>query len=203
MAEACFFYLSEPIAFEQRICYPFVCKELFCMQFTFDTMYDKNALTTMARALRKTVRKKHSIRSRILGCLIAALGIALPLIPRGGEVVFGVRTVISWAMVAVIIVTLLKEDSINGYFASGRMLPGTDRAIVVFNEDCYISETDVGKTEWNYDKIHTVAETERYFVLIFNDTHAQAYDKRSLEGGTLRNFREFISEKTGKSIEQI
>ena len=173
------------------------------MQFTFDTIYDKNALTTMAKALRKTVRKKHSRRSHLFGWMIVALGIALPLIPREGEIVFGVRTVISWAMVVIILITLLKEDSINGYFASGRMLPGTDRAIVVFNEDCYISETDVGKTEWNYDKIQTIAETERYFVLIFNDTHAQAYDKRSLEGGTLRNFREFISEKTGKPVEKI
>ncbi|MBR6735396.1 MAG: YcxB family protein [Oscillospiraceae bacterium] len=173
------------------------------MEFTFDTIYDKKALTTMARALRKTVRKKHSRRSHFLGSIIAVMGIVLPLIPRGGEIVIGVRAVISWLMAAVILFTLLKEDSINGFFASGRMLPGTDRALVIFNEEGYISETDIGKTEWHYDKIHTVAETDRYFVLIFNDTHAQIYDKRSLEGGTVRNFREFISEKTGKPVEQI
>ena len=33
--------------------------------FTFETAYNQKAMTTMARALRKTVRKKHSRRSRI------------------------------------------------------------------------------------------------------------------------------------------
>lgn len=36
-------------------------------EFTFETTYNQKAMTTMARALRKTVRKKHSRRSHIFG----------------------------------------------------------------------------------------------------------------------------------------
>ena len=44
------------------------------MEFIFETTYDKEALTVMARALRKTVRKKKSRRSHIFGWIVAALG---------------------------------------------------------------------------------------------------------------------------------
>ena len=44
------------------------------MEFSFTTTYDLPALTCMARALRKTVRKKHSRRSRIYAAVVMALG---------------------------------------------------------------------------------------------------------------------------------
>ena len=44
-------------------------------EFTFETDYDISALSAMARALRKTVRKKQSRRSRIFGWTVAVLGI--------------------------------------------------------------------------------------------------------------------------------
>ena len=44
------------------------------MEFTFETSYNQKALTTMARALRKTVRKKRSRRSHILGWIVMIMG---------------------------------------------------------------------------------------------------------------------------------
>ena len=44
--------------------------------FSFETDYDMNTFMAMARALRMTVRKKHSKRSLVFGLGVAALGVA-------------------------------------------------------------------------------------------------------------------------------
>ena len=45
-----------------------------------------------------------------------------------------------------------------------------------------------------------IAETDRYFVFVFSESHAQIYDKNNLSGGYVSAFREFITEKMGKPI---
>ena len=47
------------------------------MPYTFETNYDFKALTAMARALRKTVRRKTSRRVRVLGGIAVAVGLLL------------------------------------------------------------------------------------------------------------------------------
>ena len=47
------------------------------MEFRFETRYDQRGLTAMARALRKTIRKKGSRRSHISGWCIVALAVVL------------------------------------------------------------------------------------------------------------------------------
>ena len=44
--------------------------------FSFETDYDMNTFMAMARALRMTVRKKHSKRSLVFGLGVAAFGVA-------------------------------------------------------------------------------------------------------------------------------
>ena len=107
------------------------------MKYTFETLYNQEALTIMAKCLRKTVRRKKSKRSHFLGTEIAT---------------------------------------------------------------AFISETAIGKSEFSYDKVAQIAETERYFVFIFSENHAQVYDKVSISGGTVDEFREFISKVTNKTV---
>lgn len=64
----------------------------------------------------------------------------------------------------------------------------------------FISETEVGKSEFAYNKIAMIAETDRYFVFVFSASHAQVYDKSNLSGGSVSEFREFIIERTGKTV---
>ena len=168
--------------------------------FTFETTYNQKAMTTMARALRKTVRKKHSRRSHIFGWIITVLAVLLVLPIGEREVVFNFRTVITWAVIVIIVATLLFEDWINGYIARKRMLPGTAFALCTFGEDDYVSETKAGKTEWKYENIETIAETKNYFVFLFGKNHAQVYDKSSLQGGSIEEFRTFLMKKTEKEI---
>ena len=172
------------------------------MQFTFDTTYDQKALTAMAKCLRKTVRKAKSKRSHIVGWVVVALALLLswPFGENGFTVDF--RKVITWLVMAVMVAALLFEDRINGYFAGKRLLKGTERAVSVFDteSETFTSETAVGKSAFSYAGIQQVAEAEDYFVFVFSANHAQIYDKNSLTGGPAAEFRQFITEKTGKPV---
>jgi len=173
------------------------------MQYTFETAYDQKTLSVMAKCIRKTVRKARSKRSHLFGWLVVALALLLSL--SSGEEAFAItaKTVTTWIVAAVIVLALLFEDQINGYFAKKRMLKGTEKALAVFDTDRadrFHSETEVGSSEFSYEKILLVAETERYFVFLFSSSHAQIYDKHSLTGGTVEEFRVFLSERTQKPI---
>ena len=171
------------------------------MDFKFETVYNQEAVTVMAKALRKTMRKKKSRRSHMLGVIVVIFAILLTLPLDGKEFVLDFRTVITWIVSAILVLTLLFEDKINGYIARKRMLPGLDKSVVTFNEDGYLSETPVGKSEFKYDNIVMLAETAEYF--IFSQNHAQVYDKRTLSGGTQEEFRQFIQNVTGKKIQSV
>src|SRR5699024_2201122 len=115
---------------------------------TFETRYDTKALFVMARALRKTVRKKRSRRSHILGWSVIVF--ALLLVLADGFALDASTIITSLAALAILLVFLF-EDRLNGDVAKKRLLPGTEKAVTVFSEDNFVSTTDVGKTEWNYD----------------------------------------------------
>lgn len=173
------------------------------MTFTFTTEYNQKALAAMARVLRKTVRRKHSRRSHILGWMVVILGLLLSL-PLGKEnftVTF--KTILTWIAIAVMILVLVREDAINGYIARKRGLPQMTRSVTEFSKDSYRSSTEVGTTEFYYENIVAIAETTAYFVFLFSKSHAQVYDKSSLSGGSPEAFREFIQKATGCTIEVV
>ena len=125
------------------------------MEFVFDTVYNQKAVATMARTLRKTIRKRKSRRSHILGGIIIVFALLLTL-PFGNEVYsIDFNTIITWIAALVILIVLVCEDKINGYIARKRMLPGTERAISTFNESGYSSTSNMGKTEWLLSNINT------------------------------------------------
>ncbi len=170
------------------------------MEFTFETTYDQKAIRAMAKGMRKTIRKKKNRRSRIWGWIVVVLALLLTLPVLRGEEAITVRTVVTWLAMLVMIVTLLFEDVINAYFAKRRMMAGTDFATVVFHEEKYISTTEAGKTEWKYENIEVMAENPDYFIFVFDMRYAQVYDKRRMTGGSVEEFRAFLSGKTGKEI---
>lgn len=170
------------------------------MGFTFETQYNTKTMTVMAKVLRKTIRKKRSRRAHIFGWSISILGLLLTVL---GGFSLDFRTIITLSAILVIVITLLFEDNINGYIATKRLLSGTEKAVTVFSEGSFLSTTDIGKTEWNYDKIALIAETSDFLVFIFDSNHAQLYDKRHLQNGTIHDFRRFIETATGKQIQPI
>ncbi|HJA91820.1 MAG TPA: YcxB family protein [Candidatus Eisenbergiella merdipullorum] len=161
-------------------------------KFCFETDYDINALSAMARALRKTIRKKQSRRSHILGWTVTVLGLLV-------TVTMGVNIVTLTAIV-ILVLFLLFEDRANGYMAKKRALPGTEHCRSQFYQDKFLSITKVGKTDFRYDRIKYVAEDRGYFVFILSNSHAQAYDKKRLTGGSCEEFRSFIEDRTGLKV---
>ena len=173
------------------------------MEFKFETAYNQEAITIMARAIRKTVRKKRNRRSHIFGIIVIILALLLTLPLDGQEFVLDFKTIITWIVTVILFFTLIFEDKINGYVARKRMLPGLDKATVTFKADGYHSETEIGSSDFKYSTILLLAETADYFVFVLSQSHAQVYNKKSITGGTLEEFREFIKNATGKEIQNI
>ena len=163
--------------------------------FSFETDYDMNTFISMARALRMTVRKKHSKRSHILGLAAVFLGVA--------SIILWGPKLLTIAAIAVIILALIFEDRLNARIAMKHMLKGMEKVRSDFYEDRYVSATDIGTTEWHYDKIKAIAEDKDYFIFLFSESHTQAYDKRKMSGGSQDDFRGFIEEKTGLTMQSI
>ena len=42
-----------------------------------------------------------------------------------------------------------------------------------------------------------------FFFIMYSNYQAQAFDKESLSGGTIEEFRAFLADKTGKPVQQI
>ncbi len=173
------------------------------MEFIFETIYNQKAMTAMAKGIRKTARKKRTKRSHIFGWIVIALAVLLTLADIKDGIEFTANKIITLVAALVIFIVLIFEDRINGYVARKRMLPGTEKSTVKFVEEGFFSETEVGKTEWNYDRVLILAETKDYFIFVFSSSHAQVYDKNNLSGGTVDEFRKFICERTEKTMTTI
>ena len=105
-------------------------------------------------------------------------------------------------MLVVILVSLFADMRIS-WSARTRLLPCTEHAAATSDADGYVSATGVTESRFSYAQIVAVAETARYFVFALSSHHTQAYDKRTIRGGSVEDFRAFIAEKTGKLVENI
>lgn len=175
------------------------------MDISFETQYDRSAMIAMARALRKTVRSDRSRRSHTFGWIVVFMALFLSLwsSDAGFAIRLEFRPILTFMAAIFLSAVLVWEDRLNGYFARKRLLPGTEKATTVFKDSEFISRTEIGTTAFQYDKIHMIAEETNYFVFIFDASHAQVYDKKSISGGTLEQFRGFIEHVTGKYILKI
>ena len=173
------------------------------MAIQFETDYNMETLTAMARGLRKTVRRKRSRRVHIFAAVVLILGILTILATVSGGEPFGASGIVTMLAMLVLILATLFEDRLNAWFAKKRLLPGTEHAVATFEEDGYVSATSMSESKFSYAQIVAVAETARYFVFALSSHHTQAYDKRTIRGGSVEDFRAFIAEKTGKLVEKI
>ena len=173
------------------------------MEFIIETMYNQKGISTMAEALRKTIRKKKSKKQHVWAILIIILAVMLTIPKNDEEFVITFNLVITWLAVIVMVFAFIFQDKINGYFARKRMITGMQKSITIFKEESYISETDMGKTEFYYKNIQEIAENNNYFIFIFDQSHAQIYDKHGITKGNIDEFRNFITKKTEKEIQKI
>lgn len=169
------------------------------MEFVFQTNYDLQAMTVLARGLRKTLRKKHSKRSHILGSIVIIAGITLILARKS----FDFKALLTCVAVLMIFFTLIFEDNLNGWIAKKRGIPGLNSSSTVFYPDRYVSVTELGESTFFYENIIALAEHKDYFLLLFGPSHGQIYAKAGMTGGTENAFRSFLEEKTRLFIHLI
>ena len=172
------------------------------MTFRFETDYDLETLTAMAKGIRRTVRKKRSCLVHIFAALVVLME-AFFLLMDLRKNALDVGDVLALIAVLAIIIVVRTEDRLNARAAKARLLPGTEHASTVFDEDGYIMTTSVTETRWQYAQILAIAETKRYFIFVLSKNHAQAVDKEGMQGGSAEAFRTFITEKTGKPVAYI
>ena len=174
------------------------------MEFRFETYYNYESLTAMAKALRKVLRRRKSTVMRIFSILVFLVGAYLTIstgLKNGFS--FSLRAILSYVALLLILATALWEDSINGFMAQKRVRPGTEEVIAVFGEDGYETSSEAEKYQWNYARPNYLAESKHFFTIIFDANHAQVFDKDEMTGGTQQEFRDFICEKTGLTIQRV
>ncbi len=169
------------------------------MEFTCHTTYNQNALTAMARAVRKTVRAKQSRWIRLYARIIVAL-LLVSLWLTWGNIL---QTVLHGAVIAALLLIDWKEDAINAYFAKRKALPGTAASDTTFFSDHFLVKTAAAESKWQYDKILALAETGDYLVFVMGKNHALAMEKAALEGGSVSAFCHFLEEKSGQKIQNV
>lgn len=173
------------------------------MEFVFETEYNQKGITDMAKALRKTIRKKSTKRSNILAVIIIILTVLISIPTKGEPFSLKANIVFTWIVTLLLIIVLVFQDKINAYIARKRMVKGSEKSVVTFKDEVYISDTEIGKTEFRYNNISVIAETKDYFVFIIDKIHAQLYDKNGITNGTVDEFRKFIKEKTKLEIQKV
>ena len=172
------------------------------MQIQVETVYSLSVLTAMARALRKTLRRKKSRRTRIFSVvlmLIALLTIVLSLTTDPSFPAIISMAVLTLALLAV----MIWEDQLNGYWARRQILAGTEVAQTTFTEDGYTTTTRTAKSEWRYEQIQCICQTSDYLILLLDANHAQVFDKHGFLAGNAEQLTALLMQKTGKDITSV
>ena len=159
----------------------------------------------MAHALRKTLRKGHSILTRIItSAFIAALLFIVVGYFLIGEVAENLFTLaFDVGIIVLLLSIMLMEDTLSGWIAGKQTLPGGRDGKTTFEADSYTTTTAAVTSTFTYGQIMAVCETEEYIVFFLSKKHGQIFSRKGLQDGDWQDFRDFVIEKTGKPIQYI
>ena len=173
------------------------------MTFEVHSNITNRSMTVASRAMRKVLRRKRSIMWAIFGWSVFFIN-ALLLIPFDGEpFALDARTLISLLAEVILLSVLLFQDRFNGMIARKNTLAGTKEYHVAFGEESYTVVTEVTTSTFRYELIDAMAESQDYMILLMKKRFAQPLDKRTLTGGTVEEFKQFLEEKTGKTFRRV
>ncbi|MDU6344976.1 MAG: YcxB family protein [Flavonifractor plautii] len=146
------------------------------MEIICSTTYDRRALSALARALRKTVRRTRSRLLRVWCWVLLGVSLLSAWVSWG-----------EWGTVAL----------------NGAVVPGMEVCTVRFLEEHYETKIAGAATQWQYSKLLRLAENDRYLVLILGKNHGQLCDKEELTGAAPEELRAFLEQKTGLTVERF
>lgn len=168
--------------------------------FTVEQTYDIHTMTALNLAARKVVRRWYNIL-RVAAWLLLILSAGTMLL----SACYGLfdHDWILPAACAVMLAFLIFDDKLNGWLSLRNLLPGTAHSTTVFADDAYTVTTDTTVTEYRYENVTSLCETERYFLFFLGKKHGQCFDKRGFTQGDPDAFRVWLERKTGMTFQKI
>lgn len=169
------------------------------MEFTFEMDYNLKAMTAMAKAMRKGLQEEQNRKSSIIGWFFVVLAVVILLSAEH----FGWTQILASVLIVCFAGYLICQDQINGFLAQKKLPVKMRKGIWLFREDGYFSDTEAGESDYSYENIFAIAESEGYIFLVFHNGTAQILDTNTIQGGTMDEFRRLLRRKTSLTIQQI
>ena len=167
------------------------------MELTFDMNYDRKAMTVMAQAMRKGLQEEQNKRSMIIGWVFIALTVLIVLF--SGKM--GWMQIAALILVAGFAAYLFCQDTVNGSLALKKLPQDMRTGKWLFREDGYFSDTRAGESDYSYENIFLIVESQGYMILVFHEGKAHIIDLATIQGGTADDFRRLLRKKTSLTIQ--
>lgn len=168
------------------------------MEFTFDLNYDQKAMTIMAQAMRKGLQEEQDKRSKIIGWVFIALTVLILLTSK----TFGWMQIAACILIAGFAAYLIWQDQVNGWLALRKLPEKMRKGRWLFREDGYFSDTEAGESDYSYNNIFLMVESQGYMMLVFHEATAHIIDMSTIQGGTAAEFRKLLRRQTNLTIQE-
>ena len=167
------------------------------MELTFEMNYNQKAMTAMAKALRKGLQEEQDKKSRIIGWVFVVLTVFIVLLSEK----LGWMQIIALILVACFSAYLIWQDTVNGFLAMKKLPEKMRTGKWLFREDGYFSDTEAGESDYSYENIFMMVESQGYMILVFHEGTAHIIDMSTIQGGTAEDFRRLLRKKTSLTIQ--
>ena len=167
------------------------------MEFTFEMNYNQKAMTAMAKAIRKGLQEEQDKKSKIIGWALVALTVFILLFSAN----FGWVQIAASVFITVFACYLIWQDHVNGFLALKKLPAKMRSGKWLFREDGYFSDTEAGESDYSYENIFMMVESQNYMMLVFHEGTAHIIDLSTIQGGTVQDFRRLLRKKTSLTIQ--
>ena len=167
------------------------------MELSFKMNYDLKAMSTMAKAVRKGLQEEQDKRSKIIGWVFVALTLLILMFSEK----FGWMQIAALILIIGFAVYLVMQDTVNGYLAMKKLPEDMRTGTWLFREDGYFSDSKAGESDYSYENIFLIVESQGYMILLFHDGKAHIIDMSTVQGGTEADFRRLLRKKTSLTIQ--
>ena len=167
------------------------------MELTFEMNYNLQAMTTMAKAMRKGLQEEQDKKSKWIGWIFVVLTVLIVLF--SGKM--GWMQIAALVLITVFSAYLIWQDSVNGFLAMKKLPEKMRTGKWLFREDGYFSDTEAGESDYSYENIFMMVESQGYMILVFHEGTAHIIDLSTIQGGTVDDFRRLLRKKTSLTIQ--
>lgn len=168
------------------------------MELTFDLNYDQKAMTAMAKAIRTGLQEEQDKKSKIIGWIFVVLTVFILLLSDR----FGWMQIAASILITGFAAYLIWQDHVNGYLALRKLPKKMRTGKWLFRDDGYFSDTEAGESDYSYNNIFLMVESQGYMMLVFHEGTAHVIDMSTIQGGTVQDFRKLLRRQTSLTIQE-